>query len=131
MEIRISDGLLSFDSVSVRYDKRYLSPADVVEMLTEWIPRLMNEVSCRQPIYLPFSIDDEFLEAFEVEDHGEQVSLRAVKLDGMGYVPEVDPLLDELKKEHRPVLERRAQELLTCDKKQLLDAVKQAIARNG
>src|SRR5580765_4992459 len=100
MQIQVTDCLLTFDGTSVRYEHRYLPRATLIDVLRDWGPRL-NAARAGQTIYLPFSIDDEYIEAFEVETQGEQLSLRVVKLDGIGYVPGVDSVAEAIRR-HRP-----------------------------
>ena len=69
MQIQVTDCLLTFDGISVRYEHRYVPRAMLIDVLREWGRRL-TAARAGQTIYLPFSIDDEFIEAFEVEPAG-------------------------------------------------------------
>lgn len=78
-----------------------------------------------QIVYLPFSIDDECIEAFEAKRNDERVTLKAVKLDGFGFVPGLDSLSDEIEKD-RPVMSSATEEFLSCNCNELIDAVVRA-----
>ena len=126
MQIQVTDSSLTFDGISVRYEHRYLPRAVLLDVLREWGRRLTTE-RAGQTIYLPFSVDDEFIEVFEVEPNGEQISLRLVKLDGIGYVAGVDAVSEAIMRD-RPVVERLPAAFLVCDRTQLLEAVERVVA---
>src|SRR5262245_66497626 len=110
MNIQIMDGLLSFETVCVRYD-RQLSSVQVKEMLREWLPRLKGVSAEKTAIYLPYSIDEEYIEAFEAVQNGEEIALTAVKLDGLGYTTGIDSLVEAIGGKS-PVVPRRRKALL-------------------
>jgi hypothetical protein len=87
-------------------------------MLATWASRL-DALRHDNVVYLPYSIDDEFIEAFEAATDGAGLSLTVVKLDSLGYVPGVDSLLEEILTRQPVVVERRAERFLVCDQPQL------------
>jgi hypothetical protein len=87
-------------------------------MLAAWASRL-DALRHDNVVYLPYSIDDEFIEAFEAAMTGEELSLTVVKLDCLGYVPGLDSRLDEIRTRQPVVVERRAERFLVCDQRQL------------
>ena len=126
MQIQITDCLLTFDGISVRYEHEYLPRAVLLDVLREWCRRL-TAARAGQTIYLPFSLDDEFILAFEAELHGEQLSLRVVKLDGIGYVVGHHPVFEAIMRDRR-VVERFPGAFLVCDRTQLWEAVERVVA---
>jgi hypothetical protein len=94
----------------------------MVEIVLSWRSRLDFLIENGRAVYLPFSIDEETIEAFEAELRGSQVRLRVVRLDGIGYVHGHDPLMEAINRD-RPVVFSRQSEFLTCDKASLLTAL--------
>jgi hypothetical protein len=126
VQIQVTDCLLTFDAVSVRYEHEYLPRVVLIDVLREWERRLTAAHS-GQTIYLPFSLDDEFILAFEAEPQGGQLLLRVVKLDGIGYVVGRDPPGEAIMRDRR-VVERFPAAFLTCDRAQLLEALERVVA---
>lgn len=127
MILTIDGGILHLNGVAVRYARHYLSEAVLKDVLTEWTRRLGGEPVHGRRVYLPFSIDDEFIEAFEVEGDAE-ISLRVVKLDGKGYVPGVDPLMEAILGDS-DVVQRRSEPFLICQRAMLLEAVERFLSQ--
>ena len=93
-------------------------------MLREWAPRLTTPGG--GVAYLPYSIDDEFIAAFEATMEGKDLNLTVVKLDNMGYIPGVDSLLDAIRNTPPVVVERYPERFLVCDRQELIEAAKLA-----
>jgi hypothetical protein len=123
MKISIDAELLNLDDNVVRYD-RYLSTSDVRSMLREWASRLTTLGD--GVAYLPYSIDDEFIDAFEVTMDGKDLSLTVVKLDNLGYLPGVDSFLNEMRSMQPIVVKRYPERFLVCDRQELIEAAKLA-----
>ena len=87
-------------------------------MFAAWASRL-DTLRHDNVVYLPYSIDDECIEAFEAALTGEGLSLTVVELDCLGYVPGVDSLVEEILTRPPVVVERRAERFLVCDPRQL------------
>lgn len=119
MKLVVESDRLCFDGDAVRYESRYLAPADFPRIIAEWVRRLRTEPT--ETIQLPFSIDDEYVEAFEVKG-GEAIELRVVRLDNIGYVHKVDPLIDSLTRQ-LPIVHRYPQPFLCMNKEELVAAL--------
>jgi hypothetical protein len=122
MKIAIADGLLYIDNDAVKYDQQYLSKAVLSTVIQEWRQRLGSDMHSRRPVYLPFSIDEEFVHAFEAEETNDSISLRVVQLDAIGFVPGVDPLIEEILNARR-VVSRAAKQFLVCERSVLVNAI--------
>lgn len=110
MRLDFQHKLFWFGERSIRFS-RYMSPADVLILLDVWIERLSGPAP--GSFFLPFSVDEEHVEALEATLDGAELSLRVVTLDGIGFLPGVDSLREHVERSLR-VVERRPKELLTC-----------------
>ncbi|MBK8254390.1 MAG: hypothetical protein IPK82_17190 [Polyangiaceae bacterium] len=129
MKLEVEGGRLTLGDARVRYNSAYLSEDDFVRLLDYWLSRLRAVDSTADPEFLPFSIDDEFVEAFEAHSTGLEIELRVVKLDNCGYVHGVDPLFESMFGEI-VVVETYPEPILTCTIGELIEAIVDWLGRH-
>lgn len=122
MKIRVENSCLFLDDEAVRYNSSCISINDMMQIVSGWRRRLASVVESGGVVYLPFSIDEDHIEAFEAVLDGSRLRLRVVKLAGSGFVPGVDDVMTEICRDSA-VVERYTRELLTCGNAAMLSAL--------
>jgi hypothetical protein len=105
MNIALSGEVLSIGRDSVRVNARYVTAADVVALSKVWLDRLKHLRHRGEQVQLPFSVDDEYVEAFVARLEGRTVSLRVVHLEGIGFDHGIDNLVEHAVQARRIVKE--------------------------
>jgi hypothetical protein len=71
----------------------------VKKVLSQWADALDNATE-GQALYLPYSLDDQEVESFKAEVHGNEVTLRCVEVNWNGYSIALDDLSDFIYQTH-------------------------------
>lgn len=130
MKVHIQSGRLTVGDAAVRYNQSYVGTGDFKVILAEWLTRLRGLKEPDPRVYLPFGVDDEFVEAFEVSSAGVNVDLRVIQLDNMGYVYGEESLI-EAAFGASVVLHRYPECLLRCGKEELVRAITDWLRRGN
>ena len=123
MEIRADKTSLFFGEDAVRWVTPYLTPQQLRAIIAIW-PQRLQQLSVADTTLLPYSISDEFVDAFEATlTKAGTVSLRAVVADCIGFDPnEDDPVV--VMGRNLPVVERREELFGEYERDVLLRALK-------
>ena len=122
MQVRADGTSLILGNDAVRWATPYLTSEQLRAAIRLWPPRL-RELREEGAALLPYSISDEFVDAFEatLRDAG-RVSLRAVVADCIGFdLDEDDPVM--VMGRNLPIVERREQPFGEFDRDELIGAV--------
>jgi hypothetical protein len=84
------DGLLKIGPDVVSYVQHFISAATLENIIRKWVPLLQSLSAESNEVLLPYSLDDEFIEAFKATYRYGFVELRCVTLDAIGFDPEID-----------------------------------------
>lgn len=108
LEIVIESTRIRIGSGAVPYDGYYFGFSDgssvelvLRRVLAQWADAVERLSNTEPTVYLPFSLDDEWVEAFRARLTDDQVSLRRVRLGENGYLVNVDDLKDFMHEAHR------------------------------
>ncbi len=106
----------------MRCNISYVSSATMQALICNvWAHRLAG--GCWKAVFLPYSLNDEYVEAFEVHAHGPKVTLICTTLDGIGYDHgEDDPVAFMSSAIH--VLARREQSFCHTEFSELLAGIR-------
>src|SRR5262245_17690365 len=72
----------------------------VRRVLAQWADAIERLCPTRPTAYLPFSLDDESVEAFRASLKGDHVALRSVVLEANGWAIDLDHLLEFMQQDH-------------------------------
>lgn len=125
MKLSVSDGLFSFDGDSVRYNELYISKENARTILSTWLRRIASAEQTGL-FYLPFSLDDEYVEAFEASVDVDFLVLRVVRLDGIAYIHGEGSFLKHITSDLR-LVDRRPEDFLVCKVEEFRSAVADAL----
>jgi len=110
LEIVIESTRIRIGPDAVPYDGYYFGFSDGPEssvehvlrrVLAQWADAVERLTNTESTVYLPFSLDDEWVEAFRARLTVHQVSLRCVRVAKNGYMVNVDDLKDFMQEAHR------------------------------
>lgn len=95
MSVQIDRYRITLFGDSLRYDPYYLdlaaeefktdTAAILKGLMQQWAEALMNGAFEGKPIYLPYSLDDEWVECLEAQVEGERVVTKCVHVGVNGY----------------------------------------------
>jgi len=97
MNIHIDESRLKIEEYSLEYDAYYfdvddydgLSNSEVLKrLLSQWAESI-SESAAGRTLYLPFSLDDEYVECVEADVAGDKVGLRHIWVRENGYAVDV------------------------------------------
>ena len=112
LEIVIKPKRLRIGRDSIGYDDYYYGvwdhnhgkdPAVPIEcrVLAQWADAIERLGSSQSTADLPYSLEDESVEAFRARLIGDKVALRRVVLEGNGYLLDLDNLSEFMQQNHR------------------------------
>ncbi len=108
MEIQIDSKRLKIGEHSVKYSAYYFDveeyndlseAAALKEILVQWAGALTNLDNGRA-LFLPFSLDDEWIECFKASQSGERITLKHVWVSEDGWSVDVSDLGEFMTSEH-------------------------------
>lgn len=123
MKIEIDNERIRIGPDSVRYCPFYLNVKTLKVIVKKWLPLLRNLSHEKDETLLPYSLDDEFIEAFRTTLRNNYITLRCVILDAVGFDSDIDKVEDYI---FRPakVIKEYPQEFGRYKKDELLTALR-------
>ena len=85
MQVDIYDDVLDFAGDRVRYNQRYVTIGTLRALVPGWLQRLNTVGRAGEEAFLPFNIDDEYVEALSARFEGDTVALVRCRFDAIGY----------------------------------------------
>jgi hypothetical protein len=108
MEIQIDEKCMKIGEYSFRYDAYHfdadeyadLSSGEVlIKILAQWA-KALSDIRDGDTIFLPFSLDDEWVECFKVTQLGDRLNSKYVWVNENGYALDVSNLSDFMATTH-------------------------------
>lgn len=122
MKIWIRDSCVYFDDVGLRFDRRFISPAQVRSLANHWRTKL-DGIHVGMKTYLPYSVNPEIVEAVEVSREGfDVVALRVVHI-GADFTEDDDDPEEYLSRLRLRIIHRFTDDFVRCGFAQLKAAV--------
>jgi|SRR5579859_7909962 len=120
--IRIGPDAVPYDGYWFGWDPQGASVERVLQsVLAQWAPALAR-LNASESLYLPFSLDDESVEAFRAHLADHKVSLRCVTLRENGYMVNLADLNDFMHGAHR-IIREDPQDFATYERRDLVAAL--------
>jgi len=130
MDIQVDDHCMILGGHSLSYSAYYfdvdkyaaLPSGEILkEIFVQWANALTN-IGNGQSIFLPFSLDDEWVECLQVTQHGEKLTYQYVRVSENGWALDVTDLSEFMASAHhvRKVMPEIAGE---CEKSEFISAL--------
>ena len=124
--IRIGPGAIPYDSYWFGWNPQGDPvPSVVRRVLAQWADAVERLSSGQSTVYLPFSLEDESVEAFRARLADHSVSLRCVTIAANGYLISLDVLNDFMQEAHR-ILHEDPQDFGAYERADLVAALRNA-----
>jgi hypothetical protein len=134
LEIVIESQRIRIGPDAIPYDSYYFvlwdrqgdpGPPVVRRVLAQWADAVERLRSAQSTVYLPFSLDDQSVEAFKARLVDHKVALRCVTLAENGYMINLDDVNDFIQEAHR-VLHEYPQDFGAYERADLVAALRNA-----
>jgi len=94
-------------------------------VVAQWADAVERLCQSQPTVYLPFSLDDEVVEAFRARLMGDKVAFRRVALVANGWAIHLDNLLDFMQQDH-PIYQQDAQDFGAYELAEIISALRGA-----